>query len=88
MVRHGQEDARRGLKAIPVPILKPVLKPILKPMIEPVVMRLDRHEDLLLQMKTTLDVQFQRIAALQAQMDHLLATIRGLARDGCDSFGS
>jgi hypothetical protein len=24
----------------------------------------------------TLDVQFQRIAAMQAQMDHLLATIR------------
>ena len=69
----AKKTLRRGLKAIPIPVLKPVLKPI----IEPVVLRLDRHEDLLLQMKTTLDVQFQRIAALQAQMDHLLATIRG-----------
>jgi hypothetical protein len=54
----------------------PSLKPVLKPLIEPVVVRLDNHEALLLEMKSTLDVQFQRIAAIQAQLDHLLASIR------------
>ena len=58
--------------AVPVRVLKPVLKPI----IEPVVVRLDKHEELLHGVKAALDVQFQRIAALQAQMDHLIATIR------------
>ena len=62
----------RVTKVVPVPALKPVLKPI----IEPVVERLDRHENLLHELKNSLDVQFQRIAALQAQMDHLVASIR------------
>ena len=62
----------RGAAVIPVPRLKPILKPL----IEPVVVRLDKHETLLFEMKSVLDVQFQRIAAMQAQLDHLLATLR------------
>jgi hypothetical protein len=61
---------------VPVRVLKPVLKPIIEPIIEPVVIRLDKHEELLLEVKSALNVQFTRIAALQAQMDHLLATLR------------
>ena len=66
-----KKPRRRLPKAIPLPALRPVLKPI----IEPVVVRLDKHEDLLHEVKAALDVQFQRIAALQAQMDHLLAKL-------------
>jgi hypothetical protein len=46
---------------------------ILKPIIMPVVQRLDRHEQLLLDLKAALDVQFQRIAAIQAQLDQMMA---------------
>lgn len=59
-----------------IPALIPALKPALKPIIEPVVERLDRHETLLAEVKKTLDVQFRRIAAIQAQMDRLLAALR------------
>ena len=45
-------------------------------MIEPVVRRLDKHETLLIDMKKVLDVQFHRIATMQAQLDQLLATLR------------
>jgi hypothetical protein len=57
--------------AIPVHALKPVLQPIIKPVVE----RLDKHEELLVAMKGTLDVQFRRIAAMQAQLDHLIAAL-------------
>jgi hypothetical protein len=45
----------------------------MKPLVEPVVARLDRHEQLLLDLKSALDIQFKRIAAIQAQLDHLIA---------------
>jgi hypothetical protein len=50
--------------------------PTLKPIIKPVVQRLDTHETLLLELKAALEVQFRRIAAIQAQLDQLLATRR------------
>ena len=68
----AKKKVRRAPAAVPLPALRPALKPI----IEPVVERLDRHENLLLEVKGALDVQFQRIAALQAQIDHLLASLR------------
>lgn len=71
----AKRKIRRPPKSVPIRALTPVLKPI----IQPVVVRLDKHEELLLEMKAALDVQFQRIAAMQAQMDHLLASVRSRA---------
>ena len=48
---------------------------IIKPLVEPVLSRLDRHEELLRELKTALDVQFKRTAAVQAQLDQLLAAL-------------
>ena len=53
--------------------IKPIIPAVLKPVVSPVVERLDRHEQLLLDVKSALDVQFQRIADMQAQLDKLLA---------------
>jgi hypothetical protein len=39
--------------------------------------RLARVEAAILDIRTTLDVQFKRIAAVQAQLDHLAAKISG-----------
>ena len=61
---------------VPVDIPIRALKPVLRPIIRPVVERLDKHEELLRVMKHKLDVQFQRIAAMQAQMDILLTAVR------------
>ena len=49
------------------------LKPLLRPVIEPVLTRLDRLEALLEEMKGSMDVQFKRTAAIQAQLDQVLA---------------
>ena len=49
------------------------LKPLLKPVVEPVLTRLDRTERLLVEMKAALDIQFQRTAAIQAQLDRIAA---------------
>ena len=57
------------------PLIKPLIKPLLKPVVEPVLARLDRHEGLLREMKEALDVQFKRTAAVQAQLDQILAAI-------------
>jgi hypothetical protein len=54
-----------------VPISK--LRPLLKPVVEPVIERLERHEKLLLEMKTALEVQFKRTAEIQAQLDVIVA---------------
>lgn len=55
------------------------LKPLLKPVVEPVLSRLDRTERLLVDMKAALDIQFQRTASIQAQLDRIAARL--LARD-------
>ncbi len=56
--------------------LKPLIPVVVKPVVQPVVARLDRHEELLRELKAALDVQFQRIASIQAQLDSLIATNR------------
>lgn len=59
-----------------VAALKPLIPAVVAPVVEPVVERLDRHEELLLSLKAALEVQFQRIAAMQAQLDALLTANR------------
>jgi hypothetical protein len=49
---------------------------VIKPIVAPVVSRLDRHEELLLELKSALDIQLRRIGAIQAQIDHLIAASR------------
>lgn len=66
--------------AIPVEVLAPVLKPLIRPVVEPVLTRLDRVEKLLEEMKTAADVQFKRTAAMQAQIDQLLAMLSKTSR--------
>ena len=51
------------------------IKPLIKPIVEPVLQRLDRHEELLEELKAALDVQFKRTAEIQAQVDRLVAAI-------------
>jgi hypothetical protein len=51
------------------------IKPVLKPIVEPVLERLDRHEQLLDELKASLDIQFKRTAALQVQLDRILAAV-------------
>jgi hypothetical protein len=55
--------------------VKPAIRPRLKPVIAPVLDRLDRNERLLMELKHGLDIQFQRTAAIQAQLDLLLARL-------------
>ena len=59
-----------------VAALKPLIPAVVAPVVAPVVERLDRHEELLLGLRASLDVQFQRIATIQAQLDALLAEYR------------
>lgn len=61
--------------AVPVTRLKPLLKPLLKPVVEPVLDRLDRQEKLLQELKMALEVQFKRTAAIQAQLDQIVARL-------------
>jgi hypothetical protein len=56
-------------------VVKPLIKPIIKPVVEPVLSRLDRHEQLLEEVKAALEIQFKRTAAIQAQLDHLISTL-------------
>jgi hypothetical protein len=53
--------------------LKPILPAVITPVVAPVMERLDRHEQLLLDVKRVLDVQFERIASMQAQLDLMIA---------------
>ena len=55
--------------------LAPVIKPLLEPVVEPVLDRLDRQEKLLEEVKAALDVQFKRTAAIQAQLDRVMAML-------------
>ena len=57
------------------PLLKPIVKPLLKPVVEPVLERLDRHEELLSEIKAALEIQFKRTAELQAQLDRITALL-------------
>jgi hypothetical protein len=55
--------------------IEPLIKPLLKPVVEPVIERLDRSEKLLRELKAALDIQFKRIAQIQAQLDILAASL-------------
>ena len=57
------------------PVIGPLLRPLLTPLVEPVMIRLDRHEKLLEEVKDSLAVQFKRTADIQAQLDILLARL-------------
>ena len=59
----AKKRRRSGGTRLPIGAIIP---PLVKPIVEPVVKRLDRHEQLLLDMKSTMDVQFTRIAEMQA----------------------
>jgi 5'(3')-deoxyribonucleotidase len=48
------------------------LSPVVATVIRPVVTRLNRIEDLLIEMRGVLDFHLKRIAALQKQMDILI----------------
>jgi hypothetical protein len=52
-----------------------IVKALLEPVVEPVLSRLDRHEQLLEELKAALDIQFKRTAQIQAQLDHLIAEL-------------
>jgi len=51
------------------------IKPLIEPIVEPVLERLDRHEDLLMELKEALDIQFKRTAEMQAQLDKITAML-------------
>ena len=51
------------------------LKPLIEPLVEPVLERLDRHEELLTELKEALDIQFKRTAEVQAQLDRIAAIL-------------
>lgn len=56
-------------------MIRPLIKPLIKPVVEPLLNRLDRHEQLLEELKAALEIQFKRTAAVQAQLDQILATL-------------
>lgn len=51
------------------------IKPLIEPIVEPVLERLDRHEELLTELKEALDIQFKRTAEVQAQLDKITAML-------------
>jgi hypothetical protein len=58
-----------------VRFLEPALHPLIEPVVAPVLRRLDTHEEILLELKAALDIQFKRTAEIQAQLDRLLARL-------------
>ena len=62
-------------KRAPLTIPLRQIRPVLKPVVQPVLTRLDRVERLLEDMRSALDVQFKRTAAIQAQVDQLVAAL-------------
>jgi len=74
--KRSRDKVPKAALAALKPLLKPLLPTVIAPVVEPVVQRLDRHEELLLSLQASLDVQFQRIAAMQAQLDMLIAAQR------------
>jgi hypothetical protein len=68
--------SRRAPATRPTNATLPKIAPMLKPLVEPVLIRLDRHEQLLEGVRAALDVQFQRTAAIQAQLDLLIAAAK------------
>ena len=54
--------------------IKPLIKPLM-PLVEPVLERLDRHEELLTELKQALEIQFKRTADVQAQLDKITSML-------------
>ena len=71
--RPGSRTPRSQPSQAVLEALRPILPDVMSPVVEPVVERLDRQGELLLDLKAALDVQFQRIDAIQAQLDTLIA---------------
>ncbi len=69
-------SSKRSRQAVPFHAIEPVIRPV----VEPVLTRLDRHEKLLEELKAALEIQFKRTAAIQAQLDQLLATLPKMRR--------
>ena len=67
----GVPTRQRSMVSVPLEQLAPALKPAL----DPVVDRLDSLEKTVLEIRGALDVQFKRTAAIQAQLDRLLAEL-------------
>ena len=63
--------AKRSASASPAIQLKPIIEPLVQPVLE----RLDRHEELLAELKEALEVQFKRTAEVQAQLDRITAML-------------
>ena len=63
--------AKRPARAAPAIQLKPLIQPLVKPVLE----RLDRHEELLTELRDALEVQFKRTAEVQAQLDRITAML-------------
>ena len=74
MPKPRSRPARRKPALVVLPdVIKPIIPILVKPIVKPVIERLDSHEKLLHEVKAALDIQFKRIAAIQAQLDHLVA---------------
>ena len=58
------------------------LAPLLKPVVAPVLSQLDRHAEMLDEIREALQVQFKRTAQIQAQLDKLIATVAKKSRKG------
>ena len=58
----------------PAPSLQQI-KPLVEPLVEPVLERLDRHEELLRELREALEIQFKRTAEVQAQLDRITAML-------------
>ena len=55
--------------------IAPIIRPLLNPVVKPVLSRLDRHEELLRELKEALNIQFKRTAEIQAQLDQLIGAL-------------
>ena len=58
------------------------IAPLLKPVVAPVLSQLERHAELLDEIRDALQVQFKRTAQIQAQLDKLIATVAKKSRKG------
>ena len=48
---------------------------LIAPLVEPVLERLDRHEELLTELRRALKIQFKRTADMQAHLDEITAML-------------
>lgn len=58
------------------------IAPLLKPVVAPVLSQLDRHAEMLEEIREAMQVQFKRTAQIQAQLDKLMASLAKKPRKG------